>query len=360
MIVVFKVDLGTYRKIRNLVEKGSYESVENFVEIAVANQIQLESQGISSMSAPKQIKASYEIEETEPKSRQLKHHVGSAGFIADFLSVPKTQIPILQTLPITDEIKNAPIWGQINRLAPAKLVLRLLANQVALSGSDRVDLKRFAADVAENATLARVYVEKKDKAQRIRGEGLYVAFPKKDPKSQQRFINFYVGKIPRGKWTDSVLTGLSFARIEEAEDGSVSIGLTEAGMQFMRLHSPLIDDFLLKGQQIDNPFSAEEVEFLLKHTKLFRPGDLEYLISVLQSIKDGAVTPTALRQKTLGILRDKNFISNVSEKVVNTMQVGAIGRLVEMRLLRIEKDAQKSTYLITDYGNVLLSREVRQ
>jgi hypothetical protein len=77
-------------------------------------------------------------------------------------------------------------------------------------------------------------------------------------------------------------------------------------------------------------------------------------------VKDGADTPTVLRQKILEILRNKNFISNVSEKVVNTMQVGAIGRLVEMRLLRIEKDAQKSTYLITDSGNVLLSREVKQ
>jgi hypothetical protein len=359
MIVVFKLDPDTYRKIRHFVEKGSYESVENFVQIAVANQIQLENQGISSISAQKKISAAYEIEKTEPKFRRLEHHVESAGFI-DLLSVPKTETPILQPLPATDEVKRAPIWGQVNRLAPAKFVLRMLANHVALSGSDRVDLKRFAAEVAENATLARLYIEKKDKTQRIRGEELYVAFPKKDPKSQQRFINFYVGKIPSGRWTDGVLTGLSFARIEETEDGSISIGLTEAGAQFMQLYSPLIDDFLLKGHQIKNPFSAEEVEFLLKHTKLFRPGDLEYLISVLQSVKDGADTPTVLRQKILEILRNKNFISNVSEKVVNTMQVGAIGRLVEMRLLRIEKDAQKSTYLITDSGNVLLSREVKQ
>jgi len=36
------------------------------------------------------------------------------------------------------------------------------------------------------------------------------------------------------------------------------------------------------------------------------------------------------------------------------MQVGAIGRLVEMRLLKIEKEAQKSKYLLTKKGEELI------
>jgi hypothetical protein len=41
----------------------------------------------------------------------------------------------------------------------------MLANQV-LSGVDRVDLKRFSADVAETAAAIRNHIEKKDKKDR--------------------------------------------------------------------------------------------------------------------------------------------------------------------------------------------------
>ena len=356
--MVFKLDPESYRKIKELVEKGAYESIENFLEIAVLNQIQLESRGVPNIIEGKR-QVILEEFSPEPKSRQPKQQI-ALQINPQFLGIPKsTTVPILPSVPLTEEIKHSPLWGQINRLVPAKFVLRLLINQITLSGSEKTDLKSFSAYVAENATLARTYIEKRDKAHRIRGEELYVALPKKNPKSQQRFINFYVGKLPSGRWTDGVLTGLSLARIDQVEDGTIMMGLTEAGREFACLLSPLIDDLLIDGKQIENPFSVEEVEFLLNHLKSSRPGEFEYLISVLKFVREGATTPLGLHQKISRFLQDRYIGGKVSEKVVNTMQVGAIGRLVEMRLLGIKKDGQKSKYLITSDGEALLSCEVQ-
>jgi hypothetical protein len=339
-----------------LIGKGAYDSVENFVEVAILNQIQLEKEGISEV-AGNRAPATQEMAESEPRSK--RGHKLPTQTLKLFSLPEDTSLPVLHSQPITERAKNSPLWGQINRLGPAKFVLRLLGKQIILSGSDRIDLKRFSAEVAEAATLIRAYIEKQDKTQRIRGEGLHVAFPKKDPRSQQRFINFYVGKFSGGKSTDGVLTGLSLARIDQAEDGSITIGLTEAGRQFACMHSPLIDDFVLEETQVESPFSPQEVEFMLTHIKSFRPGDYEFLISVLNSVQEGDNTPTSLHPRVSKFLKGMNFVGTVSEKVVNTMQIGAIGRLVEMRLLDIKKDAQKSTYKVTDEGKTVLGREVK-
>jgi predicted transcriptional regulator len=229
----------------------------------------------------------------------------------------------------------------------------MLANQI-LQGSNRVDLKHFSAEVAEAATSLRTLIEKKDKKERIRGTELYIALPKKDPNSQQRFINYYVGKTPNGKWTDGILTGLGLARIEQADDGSVVLGLTESGRTLGCMSSPLIDEFLLQGKPIDDPLSAAEVKFLLEHLRANRPGEFQFMLSVLRLIKEGTVTPTTLRQKVNLFLSKTYPTMKISEKFVNTLLVGLMGRLVEMRLVEITKDAQKSKYSITVSGEPLI------
>lgn len=358
MIVAFRLDPNTYRKIKEFVDKGAYGSVENFVEIAVLNQILLESEGVASLESNKELRVASRGE-TEAKASQPKRQMGYQQS-SQYLACPKdTLLPVLSPQILTEEIRSFPIWGQINRFAPVKIVLRILANEVILHGKDRLDLKRFSANVAETATSTRAYIEKKDKKDRIRGEELYIALSKKDPRSQQRFINFYVGRLPSGRWTDGILTGLGLARIEEAEDGSVVIGLTDEGCKFACLPSPLIDELLLQEKQIEKPLSSDEVEFLLSHLRIHRPGEFEYLLSVLRSIKEGDVSPTALRQKVGIFLRDKYSKVTISDKFVNTMLVGAMGRMVEMRLVAIEKDAQKSKYSVTEVGETLLTREVK-
>jgi hypothetical protein len=357
MIVGIKLDPNSYRRIGEFVEKGRYESVESFVEIAVLNQILLETHGASSFGPHKEIEIPSK-EESGPKQIQVKRQI-NAQEPSQYLAYPKdASIPVLPPLVLTEEIKAYPIWGQINRLAPAKIVLRMLANNVLL-GMDRIDLKRFSADVAEAATTLRTFIEKKDKKNRIRGKELYIALPKKDPSSQQRFMSFYVGKLPSGKWTDGILTGLGLARIDQAEDGSTVIGLTESGRTLACLPSPLIDEFLLNGKQIEEPFSSSEVEFLLGQLQASRQGEFEYMVTVLRFIKDGVDTPTSLRQKVGVFLRKQYPTMTVSEKFVNTMLVGLMGRLVEMHLVEIEKDAQKSKYSVTAAGDVLANLKVK-
>lgn len=337
-----KLDKTTYNKISTLVKKGSYVSLDNFLQIAVRNQLLLETEGRLEVAKRRPV-------QTTAKKQRSQH-------LTSVRVQKKTQIQILRTPSVDESIKSAPIWGQINRLAPAKLVLRVLLNSLGTFDDRSVDLRRLSADVAEQATIFRRFAKRKDKTRRVRGEEVYVGFPKKTPSSQQRFLNYYVGKRPLKKWTDSILTGLSLASIEEMEDGATVIGLTEAGLKFALLHSPLLDDFFLDGKQIEAPLSSDEVSFLIDHIKSVRPGEYEFLIATLSSIKKGANTPTKLRDHIFGFLKGKDLGVRLSEKVASSMQVGVIGRLVEMRFLRIEKDAQRSKYRLTQQGEALIGK----
>jgi len=337
IIVLVKVDNQTYQKIESLVKGARYASIESFVELAVRNQLLLETEGrIATV-----------------KDRDAKVIPDSDG---PQLSIPQQEPRALGMSPLKESVRNMPIWGQVNRLAPAKFVLRILLNSLTGSDERSIDLKRFSAETAEKATEFRLFSKKKDKTSRVRGTELYVAFPKREPSSQQRFLNYYVGKAPLQKWTDSVLTGLSFANIEETDEGAVVIGLTESGLKLALLHSPLIDDFFLDGKQITSPFSNEETSFLIEHIRSTRPGEYDFLSFTLTFIKKGADTPTKLKDRISEFLKSRDLGFKFSEKVANTMQVGATGRLIELGLLKIEKQAQKSKYVVSERGEELIGK----
>lgn len=327
----------TYQKIETLVKEAKYASIERFVELAIRNQLLLEREGRIANVKDRGARGISSSDKTQ-------------------LSIPQQKPQTLGELPLKDSVRNMPIWGQVNRLAPTKFVLRVLLNSLASSDESSINLKSFSAEIAEKATEFRMFSKKKDKTSRVRGTELYVAFPKRDPSSQQRFLNYYVGKGRLQKWTDSVLTGLSFANIEETDEGAVVIKLTESGLSFALLHSPLFDDFFSDGKQIASSFSNEETAFLIEHIRSTRPGEYDFLSFTLTSIKKGADTPTKLKGRISEFLKSKDLGFKFSEKVTTTMQIGATGRLIELNLLKIEKQAQKTKYVVSERGEELIGK----
>jgi hypothetical protein len=96
------------------------------------------------------------------------------------------------------------------------------------------------------------------------------------------------------------------------------------------------------------------VEFLVENIRSTRLGEFDFLKFTLISIKNGADTPVTLQGRVNEFLKHKDFGFKISDKVTNAMQVGAIGRLLELGLLKIEKDAQRSKYVVSERGEKLI------
>lgn len=320
-----KITPDMYKSAMELVNLGKYSSLEHFSELAFRNQLILENDT--------QQNSIHILDNT----KLTTHNESFTGY------QPRTIRPI----PLSKERRGKPMWGLINRFAPGKLVLRMLASGLESSTTEWIDYKEFAADVVERAISMRNQIEKHYKnSQIVRGEGLQIGFPQKDENSRQRFADIYVGRLISDGRVDGFLGSLELGVIRKASDGSLQIGITEAGLKFANMKSPLLDEFFTVEHPI--AFFKNEIHFLMNHVKKVRPGEYQFLDYLFTSVKNGMNTPQEIGNQVTDYVKKNKWANShgghISEAELNTMKVGGMARLVEMRLIRIEKDGIHTKY----------------
>jgi len=275
------------------------------------------------------------------------------------LSPPSSTVKIIGA-HINEATKKLPLWGQVNRFAPAKTVLRILGNRLDEIRQSRIELKKFSSFIANSGPLIRAKLEEAERRGELRrGELLSVGFPKQEPNSQQRFITQYVGRL---RAIDSRVEGiqgdLAFVDIKEESDGSVMIGITDQGLRFARLESPMIDEAILQNQAVTNPFCDEEVTFLIDHIREVRPGEFDFLSFVMQAIASGSDSPALVKGDVQRFLKQKHeanvkIANEITESVIKTMAAGATSKLTELGCIKITRTGRKSTYSVSGRSKLL-------
>ena len=375
MHLVINIDPRTKEQIERLLSTDkSYKSIDEFVARSITNQLALE--GIIGAGLVEPAKESKgQRRPRAPKSAansmgsEAALHSRTAGEVMripgpsvlqidnSLLVAPLSAVSTVPCPKLSNEHADRPLWGQINRFAPAKMSLRVLANLLASRKTEWIDLKLASARICEQAPLVKTILQERDRiAGKKRGEGLSTAFPKDERLSLQRFASQYLGYLAKKSGVpQGLLADLSFVNIQEADDGTIQIGITKAGLQFATLESPMIDATIVGGGQSGAPLSKEEVRFLLNHMRDFRPGELAFLKHVTQLVRNGARNPTTLLNSVDEYFRaDSRGMPTITEAVVGTMRAGAVSKLVEMGVLRIEKDGTRSTYSLTEDADLIL------
>ena len=261
---------------------------------------------------------------------------------------------------LNEATREVPLWGQVNRFAPAKTVLRILGNELDEVCQSRIELKKFSSLIANSGPLIRARLEEAEKRGKLRrGQQLSAGFPKQEPNSQKRFITQYVGRLRAiDNRVEGIQGDLAFVDIEEETDGSVMIGITDQGLRFARIESPMIDKAILQNQAVTNPFCDEEVTFLVDHLREIRPGEFDFLSFVMQAIASGSDTPALVKDDVQRFLKQKHeagvkIANEVTDSVVRTMTAGATSKLTELGCITITRVGRKSTYSASGRSNLL-------
>lgn len=367
MHVIMFMDPETKVKIDQILASNKgYKDLDEFISRAIANQLALElssSYDVKRSAYPNKVT----VNESPRSIRKIiapksKESTGVQAPITD-TQINPGMIGLPSTTPITVEVRGLPeaesrrpLWGQINRLGPSKLPLRVLANMLVDNGTGWLDLKLVAASVSEQSPIIRRLLEIRDKVDnRKRGEELSAAFPKREKSSLQRFSNQYLGYYAiESNQPKGILADLSFINIRKTEEGIVEIGLTQPGLVFSMLESPLIDTIALKGGAAKSPLSNEEVKFLVKHFKEFRPGEYDFLAYVLKAVYEGANNPSSLLSSVEEYFKSGLTWPDATSAVIGTMRAGAVSKLVELGFLTIEKDGSRSKYKTTEDSKMLM------
>jgi len=357
MRYIVDVDGGHSDRMKELIRKKQYESVAQFISVAIENQLYLENTNIND-----------KLQSHNKISVEEKHHDRN-GFPQDSVDInisietskPKTvEVPDLDKLisfPNDIEIGSCWLWGQINRVFPIKLGLRILLSK--LEKETWIELEEFKEKAGLIASKYRQMIDNSDEAQKLNTRAIAAGLPiyytnnvdkLKVENSLNRYKNQFLAYVRTDGKLDGALNQLRFTNVKKERKGNYdnySIGITSQGLKFAKLPNPIIDN-----KNINKTLSKEEVDFYINHIKEYNKGEYAATIWLLKKLDNGISKREEINSE---LQKDYNTKWVLKDEVVNTQRAGLMARMSELGLIDKIKKGIKVKYMISDYGKEVLN-----
>lgn len=328
-MAVFLVNLcpRDIEQIEQLVSSGSFRDVEQFLAVAIRNQLVYEATG-----------ATFKIEGSKsaaipdgksPHDSQLRDF--SLGRNAKISSDANGN-------PSQD-----PLWGQYYRFLPLKSVLRLILNEFGGSPFLLEDSSNLVRTHIMSLVSLVDYLRKHGPARGPR-MNLQVGLPstKRDlGKSLDRFIVQYVGRYT----SDGRLTGfpsdMGFLAGDDGENHQ-RIKLTAPGLTLGCMSNPVLDQ-----EEDPSPLSADEAHFILEYIGGAMPGEAAQISEIVHLISEGTCNPASLDKALRAFYVNTGTNKGISAQECALMRSGCISRLSELGAVIRRKEKGQMIYSLT-------------
>ena len=328
--------------IRTLVQGGRFAAVEDFLQVAVRNQLVLErarQPGMTLQPAPVAAPPNQKrISKAAPDAMVAGQVTWDMPGLEPFEveNLPASAIP---TLPAPG-LGPGPLFGQFYRFLPVKLVLRALAVE---SAGGFPEFKGFSKKaVAAAKLLAEVLAGLPVRTSPL---SLTTGLPSEDRdagKSAARFEAQYVGRVRSSGQPDGFGFAVGFLAAAKEDGASMRVGLTEAGLAFVRLRNPTLDD------RETTPLSSEEARFIVKWFRDNLPDEFTHMREVVAAVRRGSNTPTSMAQAMMQFYEHTFRQERWTPPKANLTRSGAVSRLIEMQLLGASKEGQRVMYAVNE------------
>lgn len=397
MIISFRCSPGIKARVDELVTANLYPDFSTFCVTAIENQLLLEESATGDVQRAEETNPTTRLAKASAGAktkRPVKHGRGREDQAAASLPQPREfgngqdegahtapnaevqRLRPLSEMAVALVSKNPPfalpsagadifekthavpvdrwLFGQYNRLLPAKVSVRALA-VVSQQGRNSLVLDTVAPKIAELAAGLGDYLRVLDQRHaRHRDDASATAFPTlgaEGEKGRVRYQYHFVGHTARGE-QGGMLVALKFATVQVIKN-KPHILPTTAGWEFARIANPILDG----TPGVDAPtLSAEEVAFLLRHIKEQVPVELFAYRVVLSLISEGDITPKAVNQGLARHLGPGKIQAN-EEDFLSTQKNGVLGRLSDLGLVDRLRKGTSITYCLTPEGKVFLDED---
>ena len=353
MIICFDCKDNIKAILDELINRGRYKDYNGLINIAIENLSQLESAMKNSggliIQGKQRLTSEHDINEMNidntTKELILKY------FSLKDLIKPNTSIPEIPR-SIREKEKIIPVkdwlFGQFNRLLPAKISCRSLAIQQTKS-SHELAINNIPMLVAKKAlSLAKYLKIIEEKHNLERDDLLTIALPspeKDEEKSLLRYANQFVVSKKSNNQLQGMLFELKLINYSSAEDIE-HISLTQPGWAFSQLRNPIFEDF---QESPTHKFSDEEIFFLIKHIIRYVPKENSAFRTIINELSIGNNTPEeidkAIEEK---INQYGNFL--ISKSFLSTQRSGVISRMIDLKLIERIRKGIRVKYTVTDLG----------
>ncbi|HKM83822.1 MAG TPA: hypothetical protein VJY15_23060 [Candidatus Acidoferrum sp.] len=356
----------TFGEIMKLVSAGSYTGLEQFVEIAIFNQIAMEKG-----SSPAELMATYRRQNgvsgvlrstktlepqaalttcgKEPIGRQNR---GSAAWseaeLIQALERMSLSHLISSSFPIADECpittRGERIFGQVNRLFPMKLICRWVG-AAAVAGEQWPKLSDATELLANDAALLGSALEKVDISKNRRRESmLATGLPRRgNLQSRDRFLSQFVARITRaGRIYPGALFHYGLACLQHEK-----LVLTQPGREIARIENPILDAPL---ESAALALSDSERSFFLRQVSTHSDAEWRDFKTVLSAIGHGSSTPNLLLKGVRS-----SFPVEWTEIAYRTHISGILARVCDLGLVTRNWDGKRVEYDLTDSASSVLA-----
>lgn len=314
MRVITNLDPSTYDKVEELVETRGYRDIDQFIRTAVQNQISLEHEEISTLSA----------DTKQPTTSDVvwSHEIPSNPPIGK---------------PFDMDREDQLLFQQYYRFFPLVVVVAELADLTS-NADGPVALSQFRSHMRDAVEEIRNPLrEWEDENDVKKTERKSTGLPKTDVKnpdySMKRFLDHYVGRVrqrdnrPLGFGNDLAL--ISYRPLED--QSKCLVQLTRDGKQLLNLGNPL----LANGP--DSPtLSGEEKQFLTQQVHDVLPEEHSFITLIYRTLdNDSEETYTQYLEEFEKFLIESPGFSDdkPSEDRVRSMTGGALSRMVELGIM---------------------------
>lgn len=250
-----------------------------------------------------------------------------------------------QTVPVEKWV-----FGQQNRVLPAKINARLFITLIAERGSE-VELFEAANEISTRAAQVFEFLSGLD---RRFGHGkddlLSTGFP--EPGSDKA-ISRYANHFAAYESTQGNLTGMliqwRLVGVKRVKNKTYLLP-TQACIDFATLANPLLDQPV--NQKPNEKFSAEEITWAIDHIRKHVPVEASAFATILRGLREGFTTPDGIDGFVREHAREK---TDVSPAFISTQRSGAFSRMADLNLVKRQREGTKVMYEITKLGNKWLN-----
>ena len=377
MVICFRCSQETKNYLDNLMKTEQHKDYGDVISSAIHNLFVLEGELgegdilviedegetsennkpiIMSASAPQQTK---KIDDGRQHETEISRKSTSPNSIPTLFKLMNLIEAHLNLSKIPGDIwipgQNVPVdrwlFGQFNRLLPAKASCRAIAN-LQMDSTNGISLDEGSMTIAEQAAVLGTYLNSLDERMgNSRDVAVATAFPAEGEdsiKSRIRYATQFVGSMNKAGQLSGLLIGLKLINLVSMRQKNIR--LTKPGLEFALLTNPVLDN----GDQVpDARFSTDEIQFLLNHISREVPAEDSAYRMILQLIGDGLMTPGDL-DAALEVEVSQERSQKVSPSYLSSQRSGAISRMTDLSLIERVRDGVKVSYVLTNLGRIYM------
>lgn len=334
MHVIADLDGTTYEKIKRLVERGEYRSVDQFLRVAADNQLALESSDTDYASSETMFDASdgdHPIN-FERQSDLINRQPLFKSY--DWGYTTPEQIPT--RLPFPEDRENLLLFSQYYRFLPLIFVLQKLATATT-EKTGAVSLEAFHEQVASAVEPLRdALVSWETEHDVKRHERISTGFPKRDSdnpqRSRERFLKHYVGQFRHEKNEPAGFPHeLGFVSIElDGEDPTIQ--LTPDAVALLQFANPILEQ---GPDEADRTLSEAEQSYIVTHIRENLGTEFDFMRFVYDTlVEEGPRYTDHLDRFESFLIEVETFSIDPSENRIRSHTAGTISRMVDLGILR--------------------------